>query len=94
MRRYGKSRRELFEELDRPVLAALPPSRFSHGDCHTRRSASTITSPSTVTRTRCRTRSSVNTSKLDSLLPPSRSIGARNASPRTCAASSAAERQR
>lgn len=28
MRRYGKSRRQLFEELDRPVLKALPAERF------------------------------------------------------------------
>lgn len=32
MKRYGKSRRELFDELDAPVLAALPSSRFTHGD--------------------------------------------------------------
>ena len=32
MRRYGKSRREIFEELDRPVLAPLPSERFSPGD--------------------------------------------------------------
>lgn len=28
MRRYGKSRRQLFEELDRPALHALPAERF------------------------------------------------------------------
>ncbi len=32
MKRYGKSRRELFDELDRPVLAPLPKNRFVHGD--------------------------------------------------------------
>lgn len=32
MKRYGKSRRELFDELDRPALAALPNDRFVHGD--------------------------------------------------------------
>jgi transposase len=32
MKRYGKSRRELFDELDRPVLAPLPANRFVHGD--------------------------------------------------------------
>jgi transposase len=32
MKRYGKSRRQLFEELDRPELAALPRDRFVHGD--------------------------------------------------------------
>jgi transposase len=32
MRRYKKSRRELFTELDKPVLAALPPTRFGPGD--------------------------------------------------------------
>jgi transposase len=32
MKRYGKSRRELFDELDRPALAPLPSSRFTHGD--------------------------------------------------------------
>ena len=32
MKRYGKSRRELFEELDRPALTALPCDRFIHGD--------------------------------------------------------------
>lgn len=32
MKRYGKSRRQLFEELDRPVLAALPSDRFIHGE--------------------------------------------------------------
>jgi len=32
MKRYGKSRRQLFDELDRPELAALPSDRFLHGD--------------------------------------------------------------
>ena len=32
MRRYGKSRRQLFDELDRPELTALPSDRFIHGD--------------------------------------------------------------
>jgi transposase len=32
MRRYGKSRRALFEELDRPALAPLRSDRFVHGD--------------------------------------------------------------
>ena len=32
MRRYGKSRRQLFEELDRPTLRALPAQRFVWGD--------------------------------------------------------------
>jgi transposase len=32
MKRYGKSRRQLFEELDRPELTALPRDRFIHGD--------------------------------------------------------------
>lgn len=32
MKRYGKSRRQLFDELDRPELAALPSDRFVHGD--------------------------------------------------------------
>jgi transposase len=32
MKRYGKSRRDLFDELDRPALAPLPASRFTHGD--------------------------------------------------------------
>lgn len=32
MKRYGKSRRDLFEELDRPALIALPSDRFVHGD--------------------------------------------------------------
>jgi transposase len=32
MRRYRKTRREIFEELDRPVLAPLPTSRFLPGD--------------------------------------------------------------
>lgn len=32
MRRYGESRRQLFERLDRPALGALPASRFSYGD--------------------------------------------------------------
>jgi len=31
MRRYGKSRRQLFEELDRPALRALPAQRFVWG---------------------------------------------------------------
>jgi transposase len=34
MRRYKKSRRELFDELDRPVLAPLPTTRFLPGDWH------------------------------------------------------------
>lgn len=32
MRRYGKSRRELFDELERPVLKALPAQRFSYAE--------------------------------------------------------------
>jgi transposase len=32
MKRYGKSRRELFDELDRPALTPLPTDRFVHGD--------------------------------------------------------------
>ena len=32
MRRYGKSRRQLFEELDRPALRPLPPEPFSYGE--------------------------------------------------------------
>jgi transposase len=32
MKRYGRSRRQLFEDLDRPELAALPHDRFIHGD--------------------------------------------------------------
>ena len=32
MKRYGKSRHQLFNELDRPVLAALPRDRFIHGE--------------------------------------------------------------
>jgi transposase len=31
MRRYGKSRRQLFEELDRPALRPLPAQRFTWG---------------------------------------------------------------
>jgi transposase len=31
MRRYGESRRQLFERLDRPALKPLPPSRFVFG---------------------------------------------------------------
>ena len=32
MRAYGASRRELFEQLDQPLLKPLPQERFSHGD--------------------------------------------------------------
>ena len=32
MRRYRRSRRELFDELDRPALAPLPTTRFNPGD--------------------------------------------------------------
>ncbi len=32
MKRYGKSRRALFDEIDRPVLAPLRSDRFVHGD--------------------------------------------------------------
>jgi len=32
MKRYGKSRRQLFDELDQPALASLPSDRFIHGD--------------------------------------------------------------
>ena len=32
MKRYGASRRELFERLDRPVLRALPAGRFEYAD--------------------------------------------------------------
>lgn len=32
MRRYGKSRRELFEELEKPALRALPAARFEYTD--------------------------------------------------------------
>lgn len=32
MRRYGKSRRDLFESIERPALAALPTTRFEYAD--------------------------------------------------------------
>lgn len=32
MKRYGKSRRQLFDELDRPAITPLPSDRFIHGD--------------------------------------------------------------
>lgn len=32
MRVYGKSRRELFEQLDKPALRPLPEKRFAHGE--------------------------------------------------------------
>jgi len=32
MKRYGKSRRQLFDDLDRPALGQLPGGRFVHGD--------------------------------------------------------------
>lgn len=32
MKRYGKSRRQLFDELDRPALAPLRSDAFAHGD--------------------------------------------------------------
>jgi transposase len=32
MRTYGASRRELFEQLDQPLLKPLPQERFSHGE--------------------------------------------------------------
>ena len=32
MKRYGKSRRDLFDDLDRPAITALPTDRFIHGD--------------------------------------------------------------
>ena len=32
MKRYGKSRRDLFDELDRPAITALPSDRFVYGD--------------------------------------------------------------
>ena len=32
MRRYGKSRRELFEQLDRPALKPLPAQRFTYAE--------------------------------------------------------------
>ena len=32
MKRYGKSRRQLFEDLDRPAITPLPVDRFIHGD--------------------------------------------------------------
>jgi transposase len=37
MRRYGKSRRVLFEQLDRPALRALPTARFEYADWSTAR---------------------------------------------------------
>jgi transposase len=32
MRRYGKSRRALYEEIERPALRALPPARFEYSE--------------------------------------------------------------
>src|SRR6185436_19046074 len=32
MRRYGESRRQLFERLERPALQSMPASRFTHGE--------------------------------------------------------------
>lgn len=56
MKRYGKSRQQLFEELDRPALAPLPAAPFTTATGASGRSASTTTSTSTTTTTRCRTR--------------------------------------
>jgi len=55
MRGYGnQSRRERFEQLDRPALRPLPTERYAFGEWRKPRSASTITSRSTATMTRCR----------------------------------------
>jgi transposase len=32
MKRYGKTRRQLFDELDRPAITPLPSDRFIHGE--------------------------------------------------------------
>ncbi len=52
MRRYGASRRELFERLDRPALKPLPAARFVYGEWKEAGSTSTTTSTSSTTTTR------------------------------------------
>ena len=49
------SRRELFEELDRPALRPLPAERYEFATWKGQRSTSTTTSSSTATTTRCPT---------------------------------------
>ncbi|MGY4568017.1 hypothetical protein ACVWY5_001087 [Bradyrhizobium sp. USDA 3256] len=53
LRQYGRTRRQLFEEIDAPNLKLLPASRGSMPNGADAGSASTITSRSNDTTTRC-----------------------------------------
>jgi transposase len=56
MRRYGQSRRQMFEQLDHPALKPLPDVPFVYGEW--KKARVNITSRSTTTTTRFITRSS------------------------------------
>ena len=73
MRRYGKSRRELFEHLERDKLRPLPSTRFEYAEWIKVRPTSTTTSWSIGTFTPCRIRFATSNSKRGSHRRRSRS---------------------
>ena len=55
MRRLGVSRRQLFETVEWPLMQALPQDDYEYAEWHLARVASTITSRSRASCTRCHT---------------------------------------
>ena len=90
MRRLGVSRRDLFLELDRPVLKPLPAEPTSTPSGGRDGSGSTTMSTSTATTIRCRTASSVTRSTPGSRRAPSSCSGKASGSRCTCVGSAAA----
>ena len=70
MRKLGVSRDELFAEIDRPALKALPAAPYQYADAGSR---PTITLRSPITTTPCRHASSASSSRRASPTPRSRS---------------------
>jgi hypothetical protein len=92
MRRYDASRRELFERIDKPALAALPAEAFTYADwkiAHLNIDYHVEVARSTTTSTRLRMRSCTSSSTCASA-PPRWSCSTRiSTSPRTPGASCA-----
>ena len=73
MRKLGVSRDELFEEIDRPALKALPTSPISMPNGRSAGSPPITTSRSAIITTPCRHASSASNSRCGSPTAPSRS---------------------
>ena len=83
MRKLGKSRRELFETIERPALKPLPAEPYRYAEWKRAALPPTTTSRSPTTITRCLRGSSAKSSRPGSRPPPSRFSIAAAASPAT-----------